>query len=127
MGDQGAAASARCRRETIRAAVVTNVIATVNRRSDSPVTFFHHRTQKIARISSATQSWFAHSSRVKAALKSESAFLGGVVKCADDEIFAAVSLRTPRELFIFGSETLRNFRPRNVRPNHSHHGKQRRN
>src|SRR6266446_10658900 len=55
MCDQRSASATWRRRETIRASIVTNVIAAVDRRCDSPVTLFHHRTKKITRISSAAQ------------------------------------------------------------------------
>ncbi len=112
--NERSAATARSGRETVRASIVTNVIAAVDRRCDSPVTLFHHRTKKITRISSAAQPRFAYSSRVKAALESESAFFRRVVERADDEIFAGVTLRTPEEFFIFVGKTLHHFRPRNV-------------
>src|SRR6266853_1674020 len=114
MRDQHSAATAWSRRETVRASIVTNVIAAVDRRCDSPITLFHHRTKKITRISSAAQPRFAYSSRVKAALESESTFFGRVVKCADDEIFAGVTLRAPGEFFIFVGKPLHHFRPRNI-------------
>src|SRR5947207_14139009 len=114
MRDQRSAATARSGRETIRALIVANVIAAVDRRCNTSVTLFHHRTKKITRISSAAQPRFAYSSRVKAALESESAFFRRVVESADDEIFAGVTLRTPEEFFIFVGKTLHHFRPRNV-------------
>src|SRR5260370_3467095 len=114
MRDQRSAATARSGRETVRASIVANVIAAVDRRCDSPVTLFHHRTKKITRISSTAQPGFAYSSRVKAALESESTFLRRVVERADDEIFAGVTLRVPGEFFIFVGKTLHHFRPRNI-------------
>src|SRR6266446_9164460 len=114
MCDQRSASATWRRRETIRASIVANVIAAVDRRCNSPVTLFHHRTKKITRISSAAQPRFAYSSRVKAALESESAFFRRVVERADDEIFAGVTLRTPDEFFIFVGKTLHHFRPRNI-------------
>ena len=87
----------------------------VNRRDDPTVTFLFHRTQKIARISATAQSGLRHSSRVEATFQSEPGFLRRVIKRADDEIFAGMTLWSSRELGVFISETLNNLRPRNVR------------
>src|SRR5437667_391637 len=97
------------------AAVIFNVMPTVYRGCDSAVAFLFHRAQKIARVRSAVESRFSHSRRIEAAFGSETAFLRRVVKCADDEILTGMTLRTPGEFFIFVSEPLYHFRPRNVR------------
>src|SRR5438132_5139862 len=113
--DQRSASAARRRRKPVGiAAGVTDVIAAVERCNDSTESLFLNRTKKITRISSAAQPRFAYSSRVKAALESESTFLRRVVERADDEIFAGVTLRTTGEFFIFVGKTLHHFRPRNI-------------
>ena len=63
----------------------------------------------------AVQSRSGHAGRVESALERETGFLGRIIKRADDEIFARMSTRAPREFFIFRREPLNNFRPRNVR------------
>src|SRR5260370_26308340 len=95
------------------ARVVTNVVVTVNRRDDSTVAFLLHRTNKIARISSAVQSGFRYSSRVKAALKRETGFLRRVIECVDDEVFPGMAAGTPRQFFVFVTGPLANSRPGN--------------
>ena len=63
------------------------------------------------------QSWFCHRRRVKSAFKCKSGFHWRVIKSADHEIFAAVTLRPVREFLVLIRETLDNFRPRNISAN----------
>ena len=86
---------------------------TIHRRSDSSVTFLLYRTQEITGISVPVQAGLRDACRVEAALEGESGFLGRVIKRADDEIFAGVTARPSGQFFIFYSEALNNFRPRN--------------
>ncbi len=62
------------------------------------------------------QTRFCNRHRIEAAFESEAGFLRCVVKSADYEVFAVMSLRTPRQSFILGSKPLDNFSPRNVCP-----------
>src|SRR4029453_2156648 len=71
--------------------------------------------KKISRIFAPTQSRLRDRSCVKTALESESGFEWRVVKRAGHEVFAAVSLRPPRQLLIFVGESLHDFRPRDIR------------
>jgi hypothetical protein len=87
----------------------------VDRRCYPPKTFLFDRAKKIARIFAPTQSGFRYRRCVETALESESRFNRGVVNSAHHEVFAAVSLRPPRQLLIFVRQPLHNFRPRNVR------------
>src|SRR5437762_11046001 len=113
--DQSSASAARRRRKPIAiAAVVTNVIAAVDWCNDSTESLFLNRTKKIARIDSAVQARLCHARRIKAALEGKTTFFWRVVKGADDEIFAGVTLRTTGEFFIFVGRTLHHFRPRNI-------------
>ena len=57
---------------------------------------------------------FRNRRRVKAALERKTRFLRCVIKRAHDEVFAVMSLRTPREFVVLGSEALHDFRPWDV-------------
>jgi len=61
------------------------------------------------------QSGLRHRRRVESALKSETRFHRRVIKCADDEVIAIVTLRTPRKFLILIREPLHHFGPWNVR------------
>ena len=92
-----------------------NIVATVYRRTNSAEAFLLDRAKKIAGVALSVQSGFCHGRRVEAALESDTRFHRRVIKRAHDEVFAAVSLRTPGEFFVFVSETLNYLRPGNVR------------
>ena len=113
-------ATAACwpRRKNKRiSAVVANVIAPVHRSNYPAETFFFDRAKKVAWISSAVQSGLCYWCRIESAFGCKTRLHGRVVKRADDEVFATVSLRTPREFFIFLRQTLHDFGPRNVGSN----------
>lgn len=103
------------RSERVRiAAVIANVISIVNRRPNSAEAFLFYRAQKIARILSALQSGFRDWSCIKAALESETRFFWCVIERAHDEVFAVMSLRTPRESVVLVRKPLHDFRPWDV-------------
>jgi len=113
--NQNPASARRIRSERIGiAAVVTNVIAPVDWRDDPAEAFFLHRTQKVTRISSPAQTAFCNWGCVKSAFKREAGFLRRVIKGTDYEIFAVMSLRTPRQSFVLIRKPLDNFRPRDI-------------
>ena len=86
----------------------------VDRRNYSAKPFLFHRAKEIARVSSTMQSRFCDRRRVETALESETGFHRRVIESADDEVFAIMTLRTPRQLLIFVGKALHDFRPRNV-------------
>src|ERR1700737_1976465 len=94
-----------------------NVIAPVPRRTDPAETFLFNGTKKITRISSSVQSRFRHRSGIESTREGEARFHRRVIECADNEVFAVVSLRTIRELPVFLSDAALYFRPGNVRAN----------
>lgn len=99
------------------AAAVTKVIAAIDRLAQPAEAFFSHQNKKVARIFSSTQSRPRHRCRIEAALERKTGFHRRVVKRADDEVFAVMPLRTPREFFIFLSKTPHDFGPWNVGSN----------
>ena len=109
--DERSASTAWRTAETIGAAIVTNIVATVHRRRNPAITFLSYGLQKIARIGVAVQSRFGDSGRIEPALECEPRFLGRIIKRADDKIFARVTTWPARQFVIFGSEALRNLRP----------------
>ena len=114
--DQRAPSSRGCRRKSKRISrVVPNIMPAVDRRRYPAEAFFFYRAKKIARIGSSMQSRLRHGRRIKSALESETRFHRRVVQRADEKVLAAMTLRTPRQLFIFVGQPLHNFRPRNIR------------
>ena len=63
------------------------------------------------------QTGFCFERNIKAALGRKARFHRRVIKCADNEVFAVMTLRTSRELFILLLQSLDHFRPRNIRAN----------
>ena len=112
--NQRPSSAARRSGKIVGAAIVTNVVAAVYRRCDSAKSLLFDRPEEIAGIGVAVQSRPAHPRRIEAAIEGESRLLWRVIKCADNEIFAAVSAGPSREFFILERETLINFRPRDV-------------
>lgn len=86
----------------------------IYRCGDPAKAFLFHGAQKIARILSRVQSSFRRGRRIETAFESETGFHGRVIKSADDEILAVVTLRTPRQFLIFVSKTVHYFGPWNV-------------
>ena len=62
------------------------------------------------------QSGFCDWRRIETAFESEAGFFRCEIKCADYEVLAVMSLRTPRQFFVLICEPLDNFGPRDVRP-----------
>src|SRR5207237_9942479 len=60
------------------------------------------------------QTRFCDGRCIETAFESEPGFFRCVIKSTDNEVFAVVSLRTPRHFFVRVREPLDNFRPRNV-------------
>ena len=104
------------RGECIRiAAIVANVISAVHGRRNSPEAFLFYGAQKIARILSPLQSGFRYWRCIKPALESETRFFWCVIDRAHHEVFAVVSLRTPREFVVLVRKPLNDFRPWDIR------------
>ena len=62
------------------------------------------------------QSGLCNRGRIEAAFESKSGFFRCVIKSANDEVFAVMSLRTSRQFFVFRRKTFDNFKPGDVRP-----------
>jgi len=118
--DKDPASTGRSIGKPVRSPIVTKVIVSVYRNSDSADAFLFDRAKKIAWISSPVQTWFGYSGCVESALGREAGFFRGVVKGADDEVFAVAALRAPAEFCVFVSKTPHNFGPRDIRSNRGH-------
>src|SRR5437773_10940768 len=97
------------------AAIVTNVGASVDRFADAAETFFTDRSEKVARIPAPVETRFCYQRRIEPALRRETRFLGRVIERAHHKVFAIVTLRPARQLFIFVGEAPHHLRPRNIR------------
>lgn len=97
-----------------RPAIISNVITAVNGLPNSPDAFFLYGRQEIFRKPLPLQARVRHARRVKATVGREAAFHRRIIECADDEIFAGVSLRPPRQLVILEGQTVDDFGPWNI-------------
>src|SRR5947208_9079850 len=79
---------------------VANVIASVYRCSNPGEAFLLHRAQKVAWIFLPMQTRFCDGRCIETAFESEPGFFRCVIKSTDNEVFAVVSLRTPRQFLV---------------------------
>src|SRR5262245_32388311 len=99
------------------AAIVTNVMMSVNRRHDSADALLFYRAKKIAGIFPSAQAGLCYWCCIKAALKGETGFFRCVIERTHNEILAVVTLGAPGQSFVLICQSLHDFRPWNVRAN----------
>src|SRR5205085_2330617 len=83
------------------AAIVTHVVAAVNRFAQPAESFLPHGYEKIARIFSATKSRPSCRCSIKTALGGESRLHRREIQCANNEVLARVPLWAPRQQIVF--------------------------
>ena len=96
------------------AAIVSNVTQALDRRDDATKSFFLHGRQEFARIALPAQTAGGDGCNIEPTLSGETGFHRGVVKRANDEVSARMSLRSSRQNFIFARQPRLCFRPWDV-------------